>query len=104
MGMEMHVIPRPDPPARQPIEALAADVRRLAQAVRGFPADGPMVRRRATLAAYEDALLDACRELDIETALASLPDGPEREAERFHVEDDLRRAGLVMDSADSGLG
>lgn len=98
IGWTLHVIPRPDPPPREPIEDLAADVRRLATAVRRFPPDGPMVRRRATLAAYDDALVDACRELEITTPLGTLPDGPGRDAERQRVETDLRLAGFVMDS------
>lgn len=98
IGWALHVIPAPEPPARQPIEDLAADVRRLSRAVRRFPPEGPMVRRRATLAAYDDALVDACRELEIATSLGTLPDGPRRDAERQRVETDLRLAGFVMDS------
>jgi hypothetical protein len=99
LGWALHVIARPDPPQREPIEQVAADVRRLARAVSRLPPGCPMVRRRATIAAYDDALVDACRALEIATSLPDLPDGLGREVERLRVECDLRRAGLVMDEA-----
>jgi hypothetical protein len=99
LGWTIGVVARPDPPPRQPIEDLAADVRRLGHAVTRFPPGCPMVRRRATLAAYDDALVDACRALDIGTTLGDLPDGLGKEIERLRVETDLRRAGFVIDDA-----
>ena len=44
------------------------------------------VRRDATLAAYDDALAQACRALGVPDPLTDLPPGTEREAERLHIE------------------
>lgn len=99
LSRRLHLLPPTEPPQSEPIEQLAADVRRLARDVRRFPPGFPMTRRRATIAAYDDALLDACRALDVTTSLAGLPDGVDRDVERLRVEDRLRHAGLVMDDA-----
>jgi hypothetical protein len=49
--------------------------------------------------AYDDLLLDACRALEVQTSLASLPEGIERESERLRVEYELERAGLPIRTA-----
>jgi hypothetical protein len=53
-----------------------------------------MAKYRGAMAAYDDALLDACRALDLSTDLSTLPEGVERESERLRVEYELERAGI----------
>jgi hypothetical protein len=89
----------PTPPAAptgMPIERIAADLRRIRpQAL--MPATGtPMVRRRAIVAAYDEALLDACRALDVQTELDRITDALERESERLRTEAELERAGVEL--------
>jgi hypothetical protein len=83
-------------PAGMPIERIAADLRRIRpQAV--LPASGtPMARRRAVIAAYDEALLDACRALDVPTDLDRVTDPLERESERLRTEAELERAGVHL--------
>ena len=47
--------------------------------------------------AYDEALAEACRALAVPYSLAGLPSGIERDAERLHVEHQLRAAGLHID-------
>ncbi|HEY3528917.1 MAG TPA: hypothetical protein VGK78_07185 [Nocardioides sp.] len=84
------------PPEGMPIERIAADLRRIRPQAR-WPADGmPMVRRRAIASAYDDALLDACRALDVPTDLGRLSDALELESERLRTEAALERAGVDL--------
>ena len=55
---------------------------------------------RGWLEAYDDVLVTACRTLELEHRLESLPPGPERDLERERVERMLVRAGLLA-GADS---
>jgi hypothetical protein len=55
-----------------------------------------MVRRRAIVAAYDAALLDACRALDVSTDLGRMTDALERESERLRTEAELTRAGVQL--------
>jgi hypothetical protein len=90
-------MPAPPPvPAGMPIERIAADLRRIRpQAL--MPAAGtPMARRRAIVAAYDEALLDACRALDVPTELDRITDALERESERLRTEAELARAGVEL--------
>ena len=90
------VKPVPPAPAGMPIERIAADLRRIRVQARR-PATGmPMVRRRAIAAAYDDALLDACRALDVPTELDRITDDLERESERLRTEAELERAGVDL--------
>ena len=57
-----------------------------------------MVRRNATLAAYDDALVQACLALGLPDTLTGLPPGTDREAERLRVESLLEAAGLRFTS------
>src|SRR4051794_38480898 len=79
-----------------PIERIAADLRRIRPQAR-MPAMGtPMVRRRAIVAAYDEALLDACRALDVPTELDRMTDALERESERLRTEHELEQAGVDL--------
>jgi hypothetical protein len=81
-----------------PIERISADLRRIrARALAQAQAQGtPVVQRRAILAAYDDALMDACRALGVDTDLDALNDDLERESERLRVEVRLERAGIDL--------
>ncbi|MCV2489644.1 hypothetical protein OF117_09725 [Geodermatophilus sp. YIM 151500] len=84
-------------PLHRPLEAVAADVRRLGRRVAAVPAGAPMVRRRALWAAYDDVLIEAAELLQVPHALDSTPDGRSREVERLRLLAALEAAGLVVD-------
>ena len=97
VGRRLHVLPTPPPAtAGMPIERIAADLRRIRpQALR--PVSGtPYVRRLAIVAAYDDALLDACRALGVSTELDRITDALERESERLRAEHELEKAGVDL--------
>jgi hypothetical protein len=90
-------VPRQRPiPDGMPIERIAADLRRIRPQAREAVAGTPMVRRLAIVAAYDEALLDACRALDVPTELDRMTDGLERESERLRTEAELERAGVDL--------
>ncbi len=95
LGRAWHVVPSPPPVAPgPPIGVLSADLRRLRTETLN-PAPGlPQVRRVATLAAYDDALVDACAALGLPDTLTALPPGTDRDAERLRVEWLLHEQGL----------
>lgn len=87
--------PEPPTPVGMPLERIAADLRRLRVEATHRPGM-PMAKYRGAVAAYDDALLDACRALEVSTDLSSLPDGVERESERLRVEYELEQAGIHL--------
>lgn len=89
---------RGDPVAPLPIERIAADLRRLALAVRDCDRPGagvPVAKRRACHQAYEDRLADACAALQIPHRLDAVS-GWERAFELARTESALLEAGLVF--------
>jgi hypothetical protein len=88
--------PRRPEAAGPPVERLAADLRRLSAACRELPRGTSHARYRGMLAAYDDVLCSACRALDIEQSLGSLPQGLDRDLERLRVEGALESAGLLF--------
>jgi hypothetical protein len=88
--------PLPPVPVGMPIERIAADLRRIRPQTLLPEAGTPMARRRAIVAAYDDALLDACRALGVPTELDSVTDDFERESERLRTEAGLERAGVRL--------
>lgn len=84
------------PPGGMPIERIAADLRRIRPQARTPAMGTPMARRRAVAAAYDEALMDACRALDVPTELDRLTDALERESERLRTENELERAGVDL--------
>ena len=81
-------------PAGRPLEAVAADLRRLGHQVECIPAGAPMARRRAVQAAYDDVLTEAAGILDVPASLPEVPEGRARDVERLRVVAALRAAGL----------
>ena len=93
------VSPPPEPPVGPPIERLALDLRRLrAELLLATTPGTPVARRIGATRAYDDALAEACRALAVPYTLTGLPSGIERDAERLHVEHQLRAAGLHIDA------
>jgi len=87
--------PPPERPAGQPIERIVRDARRLRAEL--VPSPGtPMARRIAVTRAYDEVLAEACRALGIPDTLTGLDPGPDRDAERLHVEHELNAAGLRL--------
>lgn len=84
----------PTTPAGPPIEEIARDLTRLRAAVLSAAPGTSHVRRVATLAAYDDALAQACVALGLPDTLSDVPLGTDREAERLRVEMVLEEAGL----------
>jgi hypothetical protein len=83
-------------PSGMRIERIAADLRRI-RPLAMHPASGtPMVRRRAIVAAYDDALLDACHALGVPPELDRITDALERESERLRTEHELAEAGVDL--------
>lgn len=81
-------IPRP------PVEQLAADLRRLAAAVRDLPRGTSRARQLGMLMAYDDVLIATALALDVPHALGELPAGFDRDLERVRLEGALEAAGL----------
>jgi hypothetical protein len=82
------------PPA-PPLEATVADLRRLRREVRAR-AHRTYVRRTAVLAAYDDVLLDVCRQVDVDAPLATAV-GHDRVYARLMTEAALEDAGIALD-------
>ncbi len=87
-------LPPPTEPVGPPIEEIDADLARLRAATLSAPPGTSHVRRVATLAAYDEALAQACQALGLPDTLSELPLGTDREAERLRVEALLEEAGL----------
>lgn len=95
LGRLLHLVPPPpERPTGPPIDVLSGDLRRLRSEAMSPHPGRPHVRRVATLAAYDDALLDACTALGLPDTLSALPPGTDREAERLRVEWLLHERGL----------
>jgi hypothetical protein len=96
-GRRLRLLPPELPaPTGMRIERIAADLRRIRPlAMQPLPGM-PMVRRRAIVAAYDDALLDACHALGVATELDRITDALERESERLRTEHQLAEAGVDL--------
>jgi hypothetical protein len=81
---------------RRPLQAVAADVRRLRRQLALVPAGAPMVRRRALQAAFDDVVCEAAGMLDVPHSLATEPPGRGRDAERLRLLAALEAAGLAV--------
>jgi hypothetical protein len=96
----MEALRRLRPPApvspHRPIERIAADLRRVRRARACFEPGASAVKKIAARQAYDALLVQACRALDVEHRLLVLPEGVEREIERFRVEERLRDLGLSV--------
>jgi hypothetical protein len=82
-------------PAGPPLERTVADLRRLRREVRGRT-PSTQVRRVAVLAAYDDALLDVCRLVEVDAPLATAV-GHDRAFARLLTEAAVEDAGIPLD-------
>jgi hypothetical protein len=97
IGRRLHIVPPAAPVAvGMPIERIAADLRRIRPQALRPPTGTPYSRRQAIVAAYDDALLDACRALGVSTELDRITDALERESERLRAEHELGKAGVDL--------
>jgi hypothetical protein len=87
-------------PAGPPLESTVADLRRLRREVRAR-AHRTQVRRTAVLAAYDDALLDVCRLVEVDAPLATAV-GHDRVYARLLTEAALEDAGIALDPPAGG--
>ena len=87
---------RVEQPTGRPIEEIASSIRRLGAAFYGGPRGRSWVKSEAFRRAYDEALAEGCRALEIYTDLLDLDPGTERDAERLRVEHLLAAAGLVL--------
>lgn len=93
----LHLVAEPPPvPTGPPIGRLARDLRRLRRATLHHRPGESQVRRVAAAAAYDQALADACRELEIPDTLTGIPPGTDRDAERLRIEWLLEQRGLDL--------
>jgi hypothetical protein len=97
LGRAVHLLPPlPPVPLGMPIERIASDLRRIRPEA-SQPMNGmPMARRRGIIAAYDQALVDACRALGVATELDVIIEPLERESERLRTEVELERAGVDL--------
>jgi hypothetical protein len=78
-----------------PIEQLAADLRRL-RGILGNDAHRSAAHQMGNRLAYDKLLMQACGMLDIEHDLDRDSIGFERDIERFRIEAELERAGVIL--------
>ena len=78
-----------------PIEQLAADLRRL-RALLGKDEHRSAAHQIGNRLAYDRLMIQICQMLDIEHELGGNSVGVERDIERFRVEAELERAGVVL--------
>jgi hypothetical protein len=88
--------PEPDHPKRPPIQQVAADLRRLRRQLERLPKGASYVRVAGVQRAYDDVLLIACAELDVDTTLNDMPPGTQRDLERLRIEFLLGECGLYL--------
>jgi ABC-type phosphate transport system auxiliary subunit len=78
-----------------PLEQLAADLRRL-RALLGKDEHRSAAHQMGNRLAYDRLMIQICEMLDIEHELGENSMGVERDIERFRVEAELERAGVVL--------
>lgn len=84
-------------PVGRPLEAVAADVRRLAHRYRCPPEGARFAKVEGCRRAYDAVLLEACERLGVATLVGVLPPGGELDRERDRVERALDDAGLSIE-------
>ena len=78
-----------------PLEQIAADLRRL-RSVIGADEHRSAAQQMGNRIAYDQVLIQACTMLEIEHELAEDTNGMDRDIERFRVEAELERAGVIL--------
>lgn len=86
----------PPQPVRRPLQAVAADLRRLTRQLALVPAGASLVRWQALWAAYDGVLVEAADLLEVPHELPGTPPGIARDLERLRLLAALEGAGLVV--------
>ena len=99
-GVAVH-LRRPSGPRRRvaaprPLEAVAADLRRLDRQFALVGSGAPLVRWRALWAAYDRVLMEAAEQLEVPHVLPETAIGIPRDIERLRVASALEARGLVV--------
>lgn len=87
---------RPPRPVTPPIQAVAADLRRLHRLLESLPAGTSFVRATGVAHAYDEMLALACQQLEVPTRILELADGKPRMLERIRLEFLLGESGLQI--------
>jgi DNA-binding IclR family transcriptional regulator len=85
---------RPPQPAGRPIEAISADLHRLAGRFHSLDPHASYVKVEAVRSAYDRSLAECCAALGVDHLLDVLSSGPELDAERQRVEEQLAGCGV----------
>ncbi|MFD4640904.1 hypothetical protein ACFWN2_26590 [Lentzea sp. NPDC058436] len=80
----------------RPIEQIAADLRRVRRVRACFEPGVSAAKKIGARQAYDALLVQACTALGVEHRLRALPEGMDREIERFRVEECLRHQGMSL--------
>jgi hypothetical protein len=83
-------------PVGRPIQDIASSIRRLGADYHGGHPGRSWVKSEALRRAYDEALAEGCRALEVDSDLLDLDPGTDRDAERLRVEHLLMNAGLVL--------
>ena len=86
-------------PQGRPIEAIAADLHRLGTRYHGLHPHASFAKVEAVRTAYDRALGECCDALGVPHLLGVLPVGPELDAERERVEEQLTDNGMRLPHA-----
>ena len=86
-------------PTSRPIELVSADLRRLGQRFHSLDPHTSFAKVEAVRGAYDRALGECCELLGVAHLLGVLPTGPELDAERERVEDQLTYCGVRLPHA-----
>jgi hypothetical protein len=81
-------------PTSRPIEVIAADLHRLGARFHTLNPHASFAKVEAVRSAYDRALAECCTVLGITHLLGVLPSGPELDAERERVEEQLTDCGV----------
>jgi hypothetical protein len=90
---------RGDEPHSRPIEQIVADLRRLGLRYHRLDPRASYAKVEAVRAAYDRVLAECCTSLGITHLLEVLPPGPQLDAERERVEDQLAGSGVKFPRA-----
>jgi hypothetical protein len=81
-------------PQARPIEKIAADLRRLGNRFHALDPHASFSKTEAVRSAYDKTLAECCEALGLTHLLGILPAGPELDAERERVEEQLTHSGV----------
>jgi len=86
-------------PLGRPIEQIATDLRRLSTRIDRAAPGMSFAKYDSTRRAYDDALVEGCRAMDVPERLSWLPPGVQRDQERRNLEFRLEQCGLRVHDA-----